>query len=168
MAMHTTSQMGSLAGKASSSGFFPTRSRGVLGVGGFPVLFGITICPARVHGFRMLCDIGRIAIFGIRDRRTDLDVHIHFVMYLTQEVSVRKRPRARGAVKRRGKKIEKGKCRPKIAQPQQPRILLQKFNWFFPGCTQVRKRTCRIRPSSFDLEIRRWRRASARRAFHSA
>lgn len=96
--MHTTSQMGSLAGKASSSGLFPTRSRGVLGVGGFPILFGITICPARVHSFRVLCDIGRIAILGICDRRAVLDVHIHFVMYPTQVVSVRG---PRGAVKRK-------------------------------------------------------------------
>lgn len=163
MAMHTTSQMGSLTGKASSSGFFPTRSRGVLGVGRFPILFDIAI-PARVHGFRVLCDIRRIAILGICDRRAVLHVHIHFVMYPTQEVSVRG---PRGAVKRkRGKKSEKGKCRQKIAQPQQPRILLQKFNWVSRVCPG--KKDLQDRPSSFDLEIRRWRRASARTAFLSA
>lgn len=99
--MRTASQMGSLAGKAGSSGLLPTRSRGVLGVGRFtPVLLDITICPARVHVVRVLSDVGRVTIIGIG--RAMFEVHVHFVIYPTGRTE---------GEKKRDKKEERSKGR---------------------------------------------------------
>lgn len=83
--MHTASQMSSLTCKARSPGLLPPRSRGILGVGGFPTVLGLPITIelvlAGAHLLRVLGGIGGIAIAVTNHRGAGLDLCAHFGMY---------------------------------------------------------------------------------------